>query len=91
MVPDIVVRSRCRSLILAASLAWLLAACAHAEQPVADSAVTELQCPADTTMTCETSRVGRLRHGSFSSRGKRCSCVPRDSKVLTSPVIPGMQ
>lgn len=66
----------------------LLTACAsdNTRSPKKPSASDA--CAPDQTLVCEVSNTGRIKHGSFSKEGKRCSCS--DGKA-GAPIIPGIQ
>lgn len=80
-----------RTLVLAVSLAFLFTACAPQTPKFANSKAKRIDCPGGTTMMCEANTIGRIRHGTFARANDKCSCVPDDSRMINSPVIPTIQ
>ena len=58
-----------------ATLLLLFAGCASKSETQSVSRSSSFQCPPGETMTCEVRNTGRITHGSFSKRGKNCTCV----------------
>ena len=65
----------------------LLTACASDGTKSPRELTASDTCAPDETLVCEVSNTGRIKHGSFSKEGKRCSCSDRKSGA---PIIPGI-
>lgn len=52
----------------------LFAGCASNPDSQTVSRNSSYQCPRGETMVCEVRNTGRITHGSFSKRGKNCTC-----------------
>jgi hypothetical protein len=65
----------------------LLGACVSLGNKDSSTVSISDTCAPDETLICEVSNTGRIKHGSFSKDGKRCSCSDRRS---AAPIIPGV-
>lgn len=72
--------------VLIVSLGFF-AACASDSTKSPRQVTASDSCAPDETLVCEVSNTGRIKHGSFSKEGKRCSCSDRKSGA---PIIPGV-
>jgi hypothetical protein len=79
-----------RSVSTALSCALLAAACAPQTPKFAEAHTQRVACPGGTTMMCEAKTIGRIRHGTFAQANDKCACVPDDSRMINSPVIPSI-
>ncbi|MGB5345155.1 MAG: hypothetical protein WBN23_03225 [Woeseia sp.] len=79
-----------RSVSTALSFALLVAACAPQTPKFAEANAQRVNCPGGTTMMCEAKTIGRIRHGTFARANDKCACVPDDSRMINSPVIPAI-
>ena len=64
----------------------LLSACASSSTQKRTVTAADA-CAPNETLVCEVSNTGRIKHGSFSKDGERCSCSDRSKGP---PIIPGV-